>query len=178
MDKFSEMLNEFNVQKASFEKRMSEIGMSLLSEKLFKVFEENPELTQISWTGYTPYFNDGETCEYGVNEPSFCFTEEFAKSLIDTTYLKKWTNEVRKVTAEEASVLTGAEDGLDYERSLYEIRQYLSSPNNERLLQNLEDVNKFIASMGETCKIIFGDHVQITLRRGEKDFVVEGYSHD
>lgn len=31
------------------------------------LFESHPELQSFSWTQYTPYFNDGEECVFGVN---------------------------------------------------------------------------------------------------------------
>lgn len=36
---------------------------------LFKAFfAEHPKVTAICWTQYTPYFNDGEPCEFSVGE--------------------------------------------------------------------------------------------------------------
>ena len=34
---------------------------------LAPLFEKYPEIKRISWTQYTPYFNDGESCEFCVN---------------------------------------------------------------------------------------------------------------
>lgn len=37
---------------------------------LFKAFfEEYPAVKAVGWTQYTPYFNDGEPCVFGVGEP-------------------------------------------------------------------------------------------------------------
>lgn len=33
-----------------------------------KFFEEFPDVKAIGWTQYTPYFNDGEACEFGVHD--------------------------------------------------------------------------------------------------------------
>ncbi len=32
-----------------------------------ELFKENPKLTSISWTQYTPYFNDGDACTFSSN---------------------------------------------------------------------------------------------------------------
>ena len=32
-----------------------------------KLFEKHPELDGFNWTEYTPYFNDGDTCEFSAN---------------------------------------------------------------------------------------------------------------
>ena len=31
-------------------------------------FEKHPEVKAIAWVQYTPYFNDGEPCEFGVRD--------------------------------------------------------------------------------------------------------------
>lgn len=56
------------------QKRMDELKaqMKAEAEKIFqpealKLFEKWPELQSFSWTQYTPYFNDGDTCEFGAN---------------------------------------------------------------------------------------------------------------
>jgi ArsR family metal-binding transcriptional regulator len=60
---FKEQLDQ--VMKEAFEK-----GRLLLSEALTAVFEEYPQVESISWTQYTPYFNDGDACEFSVNSYS------------------------------------------------------------------------------------------------------------
>lgn len=32
-----------------------------------EIFEKHPKLESFSWYQYTPYFNDGDTCEFGVH---------------------------------------------------------------------------------------------------------------
>lgn len=53
-------------------KQMKETMKSKLSDSLkayFKTyFEENPEIKTIYWNQYTPYFNDGDSCEFRVND--------------------------------------------------------------------------------------------------------------
>jgi hypothetical protein len=34
---------------------------------------EYPEVRGIAWRQYIPYFNDGDTCTFSVNEPAFYF---------------------------------------------------------------------------------------------------------
>ncbi len=48
-----------------------------LIEQAVKIFLDTcPEVTGVHWTQYTPYFNDGESCEFGVNEYCFHILEE------------------------------------------------------------------------------------------------------
>lgn len=40
---------------------------------LFKAFfAAHPTITAVRWTQYTPYFNDGEPCEFSVHNPYAC----------------------------------------------------------------------------------------------------------
>lgn len=39
----------------------------LFEEETSKIFTEFPEITEFSWTQYTPYFNDGDTCVFRAN---------------------------------------------------------------------------------------------------------------
>jgi hypothetical protein len=40
------------------------------------IFDKYPQLESVEWTQYTPYFNDGDTCEFGVHEPRIFFDGE------------------------------------------------------------------------------------------------------
>jgi hypothetical protein len=37
----------------------------------------------VSWTQYTPWFNDGDTCEFGVNEPGFTSNPKVVAAWLD-----------------------------------------------------------------------------------------------
>jgi hypothetical protein len=42
-----------------------------LVEGLKEIFAAHPSLQTIGWTQYTPYFNDGDTCEFGVHADAY-----------------------------------------------------------------------------------------------------------
>jgi len=46
---------------------LHEEGRTLILQSLQQLFNKEPNLQRIGWTQYTPYFNDGDTCEFGVN---------------------------------------------------------------------------------------------------------------
>lgn len=50
-------------------KEAAEQVKPLLSEFV----KANPQVKAVKWTQYTPYFNDGEPCEFSVHEPYFYF---------------------------------------------------------------------------------------------------------
>lgn len=70
MSKIQELKDKADVFKNELRKVMQEAvdkGKVLLNEALTAVFEEYPQIESISWTQYTPYFNDGDSCEFSVN---------------------------------------------------------------------------------------------------------------
>jgi hypothetical protein len=55
----------------------------LLAEAINNVLKHVPEIYSISWTQFTPYFNDGEECFFTVGEPSIFLSEEEEEELVD-----------------------------------------------------------------------------------------------
>jgi hypothetical protein len=58
-----------NEQIAALQKEAAEMIKPMLSEFI----KANPQVEQVYWTQYTPYFNDGDPCVFRVNEPYFVF---------------------------------------------------------------------------------------------------------
>lgn len=57
-----DQINELN-------KQMREKSKELMKEAFREFLEKYDEVVEnIYWTQYTPYFNDGEACEFGVND--------------------------------------------------------------------------------------------------------------
>jgi hypothetical protein len=46
-----------------------------LKEVFSEFWEKNPGIKTVLWTQYAPYFNDGDPCEFGVNDASFTNAE-------------------------------------------------------------------------------------------------------
>ena len=53
-------------------KELEEEAKAVVFEEFKKIFVKYPHLTAIKWSQYTPYFNDGDECTFGVND--FCIT--------------------------------------------------------------------------------------------------------
>lgn len=61
-----------NEQIAALQKEAAEMVKPMLSEFI----KANPQVKAVSWSQYTPYFNDGDPCTFSVNEPYFFFGED------------------------------------------------------------------------------------------------------
>jgi hypothetical protein len=63
-DTITKLAKEFTKVKEKF-KTNAQVAM----KKAFKeFFAENPSVMSIYWTQYTPHFNDGDECNFGVHE--------------------------------------------------------------------------------------------------------------
>lgn len=47
--------------------QLQKTGEQFLAQNFKELFEKYPKLEKISWTQYTPYFNDGDECTFRSN---------------------------------------------------------------------------------------------------------------
>jgi len=64
--KNSEIYQQLTLEMDALRERRKQIGASMIQEGLREVFDTYPEVQSISWAQYTPYFNDGDECKFGV----------------------------------------------------------------------------------------------------------------
>ena len=155
-------LDRLTAQKAEYEKRARENGREAIAAGMTALLRMMPKVMSIEWTQYTPYFNDGEPCEFGVNEFYLRTVKDGPEvSHYDCMYLhsamgdERWSDERLEVglTDEDAARVGPI----------------------VRSLNEAEDVFLFA----------FGDHAKVIakpVRDGDTvtgvDFEVEEYDHD
>ena len=71
-DKLFENFEEMNKTIAAAYEKMNAESKGIIVQASKMLYEKYPDLKSIHWTQYTPYFNDGDECEFGVHE--ICFT--------------------------------------------------------------------------------------------------------
>lgn len=73
-----EQIESVKGQIESVKGQMSEIGEKFFSKKFNEIFLKYPNLEEVSWNAYTPYFNDGEPCVFSSNHnyAEFSFHED------------------------------------------------------------------------------------------------------
>jgi hypothetical protein len=69
---FSKITNKYNETIQELNKEM----LSALKEGFKEFWELNPKIKAVVWQQYTPYFMDGDPCEFSVNEVSFTNAED------------------------------------------------------------------------------------------------------
>lgn len=61
-------LTEIRALQKELQDKMATMGKEALKPHFDKFFEDHPTVEAIRWEQYTPYFNDGDACEFGVND--------------------------------------------------------------------------------------------------------------
>lgn len=156
-------IDEFLQAKEEYQKKVSKIGKATLTEEFKKLFEEVPELESLKWTQYTPHFNDGDACEFGVYD----FGGTFSVPIEDEEYegydRNTRQNKYSKVTREA---------GFEFEV----IQVQGKDPVMKKTDNALKALRKVANKCDELFESAFGDGVEVTATR--KGFKVEDYSHD
>lgn len=156
MDKntFMAKAAEFARIRDEYHQMVVDNGKSIFSELAQDVFDKNPKLINFQWNQYTPYFNDGDECIFGVNRDYFNINTDSSESYFDLWYLEseKYRQDIKY-----------NEYGFD---------------TLDELIQAVKDIKELMNVFSdEDFKDIFGDHAQVTIsNNGEIE--VDGYDHD
>lgn len=134
-----------------------------------KVFEMYPEVKTVSWTQYTPYFNDGEECTFSAH--------------VDDFYVNGWDDygsTMWRASEDEIGekVLIKEEMQYDWIREPGESRsrRVYKTPES-RSVKIYEAISGFLSQLDDDdYKTMFGDHARITVKKGEVE--IEEYDHD
>lgn len=150
---FDEMNAEMQALRDTYQKRGQEIFKLAFKE----FFDANPEVHVVGWRQYTPYFNDGDTCEFR------CYANyAFISNATDYECIR-WG----EYDGEEENIWIEDPDYGNINKDMI--------PKN--VLANAAVLRKLLAKIDEDVFLdMFGDHVQVFATR--EGFDVQEYEHD
>ena len=67
----TEKLESFKQAIKAKEDEYKNFGKQLFKDYIKEYFKTYPEIQAVVFAAYTPYFNDGDTCEYSINDPVY-----------------------------------------------------------------------------------------------------------
>jgi hypothetical protein len=128
-------------------------------------FKLYPFITSISWTQYTPYFNDGDPCVFSIQEPALELSAAFVSAnpglnLIGSSYSKK-------------------EPEKDDDTKSLTLDTYDFTKEQGKAYPDMRAAVNAITELFEAEDIllhVFGDHAEIIVT--PKEISVEEYEHD
>jgi hypothetical protein len=178
------LTNEFVKKMKSLNKEVQDIRTKMVNEakNSFKeivkeIFNNHPSLESFAWVQYTPYFNDGDACEFSAYTDSIYINDED-----DTTDINGMRRFVEEVLDKENTIqrLNSEMIRTNYkEYYQYRIKE-IESANLDDLkvqLNMVKDITDVLTSMDDdTLQEVFGDHVKVVVTRDGIE--IEEYEHD
>ena len=136
-------------------------AQEVFTEETKRLFDRFPTLVAFHWTQYTPYFNDGDACVFGVNDYlSYIFEGD------GTVYdLNDGYGYINWYEVKYSEICVNIQD--------YTRKEMVSDPNRPAI----EAVSEFFRIFDEDDFLdIFGDHVQVTVTKDGTQ--ADEYEHD
>lgn len=174
------------------QKQIEKIKSQLVkdSEKLFKmsckeIFEKNPGFNSFAWTQYTPYWNDGDSCEFSAHTDYLYINDEEEESDLynvekDFKELKQKEKTIKTLSKEiEELKKKGKESGWEIEHAQNRIEKLnkLNLEDVEKRFNFLKDIADLLENIDQdTLETMFGDHAKVIV--SADGIEVESYQHD
>lgn len=176
--KIQELLKEIEES----QKKILERSKVVFKDVSQEIFEEYPSLESFSWVQYTPYFNDGDECVFGVHADSDYGIEINETSVDDYEGDgPDWETDEElggyflKSSGEKLGNDYNSIKGLDWND--WEHRYVYSSKKWPDLTGIHNIISTFIGTFDEqTLKIMFGDHAKVVVYRDRVE--VDEYDHE
>lgn len=165
--KFDELLEKQRAIAAEFQ----QTAQQLFKETTTQFFVENPGVKAIVWKQYTPYFNDGDTCEFSVNDPYFTNAE--GEDLHDISW-GEYDGERDDIwVAESIGWMMNRRDDVYYKNTVALIEK--SGGVNAKSCDNFSSII-CSSEMRDVMLAMFGDHVEVVATA--QGFDVSSFDHD
>lgn len=157
-----ESLTKLNNAKKEFEAEVKAKGKTIIREAVTEFFNAFPEVESIRWAQYTPYFNDGEACYFGVNDITIKLKGVDEGGDYDDGYEYSVGFDLKSDWGRKEAKASGlSEDQITRRNEIDKGHRELS-----KAINGLEDALEYV----------LGDHVQVTITSTE--ITVDDYEHD
>jgi hypothetical protein len=181
------VIERIKAELAAFEEKKQAFVAELRQEfpTMFSdIFATATNLKSVSWRQYTPYFNDGDTCEFSarvgdlyINGRSEYDDEDDTDyiSIRPTIYKKLQTEEdvrINKELAEKIKYTWYASRGIGEEGLTYNPKY---DADADRASSEISEVLSTIPE--DFLKDLFGDHTRVTIY-ADGSLDTEDYDHD
>lgn len=162
---FQESVNQYKAQVKEAQAKLSEAFKTEIVE-FIKGFHE---IEAVRWEQYTPYFNDGEPCEFSVHEPRIKPSEETLNQA------KEGSDRVCEDGGDYGDGFLSQWD-LDYTYDDNRKKQF-SNPAQTKLSEIINEVTAFISNVPDDIMLAaYGDHQRVTATK--ESVVVDPYDHE
>lgn len=167
MSKITEIKERF----AQARKTMESEGEAAMKEVFADFFKKHPEVNSVKWVQYTPYFNDGDSCTFGVGESEVkANLDELEPDVKEKTL--KYSDEDSYNYGEGCLISVLKDIGVT---TKWNEKTRDLTENEQSIIDDWEHVDE-IFGLEDVLLGTFGDHSMITATA--KGFDVEVYDHE
>lgn len=168
MSKLQEKFDKLLEEQEELRRKFQATAQELFKETTKEFFDSNPAITAVVWTQYTPYFNDGDTCEFGVNSPTFTN----APDPENVSWGSYDGDEEGVFAVENISYV------MNSDRDYYKNEQEAIKKAGVIDVDSCEAFQRMICSsaMEDVMEAMFGNHVKVIATRD--GFDIQDYDHD
>lgn len=158
-------------------------------EPVFRALIDDPNVHSFGWTQYTPYFNDGDTCEFGVGEPWLRTVDDVDRDDLDDYNFEVsgyhptlgWHDSVRcDLSEEELAAKRDKYTSRGWSSSYVATYEYRDVPREPKYPETLERAKKLggiqLYEFEYAMKQAFGDHARVTVTKD--GITIDEYDHE
>ena len=168
MSALQEKFDQLIAEQEELRRKFQATAQELFKQTTKEFFDSNPAITAVVWSQYTPYFNDGDTCEFRVNEPTFTNAPD-----PENVRWGEYNGDEENVFAVEniSYVMTSDRDYYKEDREAIQKAGGIDVDSCEAFSRMIQS-----SAMEDVMKAMFDDHVQVIATRD--GFEVNDYDHD
>jgi hypothetical protein len=175
-----ETLTNLRSEMEAIQKRMKETAQEAVREGTKAIFRDFGDIVYcFGWTQYTPFFNDGDPCEFGMHELSIVGWEDIDEDVRTQgpDDIEEWLRDNTEWPYETYGVFEGFSDNakVSYTSKYAPERNKQGDPRYDDAKGAIEQVYAALEH-NDIAKDIFGDHVQVMFRAD--GVVVDEHNHD
>lgn len=178
LNALEEQMNEVNKQLEEIKKKSIETSKNVFHGAVSAFFRTYPEVEALQWTQYTPYFADGDSCEFSVKGLNVLSKTE-VQGLEDGDIDKNDLYENNPFEKPDDYVYRNAGNEY-YADKIKAWDDRVAEIGEERLKELHTGITKFRKIFNgisdDTMLALFGDHVQVKVNR--KGIDVDEYDHE
>lgn len=146
---------------AALKKEYQQVAQADFKAEFKQLFDEHEELKSVSWTQYTPYFNDGDECSFGAQTDYPCING----------------NDMNSGDSDELDgpdLVTMAEQEIGYTWNNTNKPNPAYDPKAAKIIAKIKKVLGDYSD--DDYEEMFGDHVKVIVTR--KGIKTEDYEHE
>lgn len=162
LDVFIENMNASATKIQQMKEEVQNLAQEEFKKSMREIFILIPSLKAIAWTQYSPHFNDGDECVFGVNSVA-------ALSFIPSRTAYDYEELLQEMDEDDEGIPENAYAISDYS-------SFNENALNKNELAAIKNVLNFIETNEELMQDLYGNHVEVIF--SQDDLQVNDYDHD